>query len=170
MDKIKLKEYDFKYPVKKGTLVDTCSTNLKEIKFSYSVLERLYYDVKSVSNTDLLQSVIRIKKLQDELDSISETLKSEILKREIPETVIPELDCKAGVIDSNAKTEYDIDTIFKKLKSEKFLKIVNIVDAKAKEELSKEDYFVVQNNSKKILSEKKIVSIRKLAKKDLLKD
>jgi len=170
MDKIKLKECDFKYPVKKGTLVDVCSTNLKSIKTSYSVLERLYYDVKSVSDTDLLESVIRIKKLQDELENISETLKSEILKREIPETVIPELDCKAGVIVSNAKTEYDIDAIFKKLKSEKFLKIVNIVDSKAKENLDKEDYFVVQNNSKKILSEKKIVSIRKLAKKDLLKD
>jgi hypothetical protein len=170
MDKIKLKDHDFKYPLKKGTLIDVCSTNLKSIKTSYSVLERLYYDVKSVSNTDLLESVIRIKKLQDELDSISETLKSEILKREIPETVLPELDYKAGTTESNSKTEYDIDTIFKKLKSDKFLKIVNIVDSKAKENLDKEDYFVVQNNSHKILSEKKIVSIRKLAKKDLLKD
>jgi hypothetical protein len=108
--------------------------------------------------------------LQDELDNISETLKSEILKREIPETIFEELDTKIGVTEANAKTEYDIDLIFKKLKSEKFLKIVNIIDSKAKESLDKEDYFVVQNNSKKVLSEKKIVSIRKLAKKDLLKD
>jgi hypothetical protein len=170
MDKIKLKECDFQYPVKKGTLVDVCSTNLKSIKTSYSVLEKLYYDVKSVSDTDLLESVILIKKLQDELENISETLKSEILKREIKETIFEELDTKIGVIDSNSKTEYDIDSIFKKLKSEKFLKIVNIVDSKAKESLDKEDYFVVQNNSRKVLSEKKIVSIRKLAKKDLLKD
>lgn len=167
---IKLKEHDFKYLVKKGTFVDICSTNLKGIKSTYSLLERLYYDVKSVSDIDLLESVVRIKKLQDELDNISETLKSEILKREIPETVLPELDYKAGITESNSKTEYDIETIFKKLKSEKFLKIVNIVDSKAKENLEKEDYFVVQNNSKKVLSEKKIVFIRKLSKKDLLKD
>jgi hypothetical protein len=170
MEKVKLKEHDFKYPVKKGTFVDVCSTNYKSVKTSYSVLEKLYYDPKSVSNTDLLESAIRIKKLQDELDNISETLKSEILKREIPETIFEELDTKIGVTEANAKTEYDIDLIFKKLKSEKFLKIVNIVDSKAKESLDKEDYFVVQNNSKKVLSEKKIVSIRKLAKKDLLKD
>lgn len=170
MEKVKLKDHDFKYPLKKGTLVDVCSTNLKSIKTSYSVLERLYYDVKSVSDIDLLESVIRIKKLQDELENISEIFKSEILKREIPETIFEELDYKSGVVESNAKTEYDIDAIFKKLKSEKFLKIVNIVDSKAKENLDKEDYFVVQNNSKKVLSEKKIVSIRKLAKKDLLKD
>ena len=170
MEKVKLKEHDFKYPVKKGTFVDVCSTNYKSVKTSYSVLEKLYYDPKSVSNTDLLESTIRIKKLQDELDNISETLKSEILKREIPETIFEELDTKIGVTEANAKTEYDIDLIFKKLKSEKFLKIVNIIDSKAKESLDKEDYFVVQNNSKKVLSEKKIVSIRKLAKKDLLKD
>lgn len=169
-EKIKLKEHDFKYPVKKGSFVDVCSTNLKSIKTSYSVLEKLYYDTKSVSDTSLLESVVRIKKLQDELESISETLKSEILKREIPETVLPELDYKAGITESNSKTEYNIETIFKKLKTEKFLKIVNIVDSKAKENLEKEDYFVVQNNSHKILSEKKIVSIRKLSKKDLLKD
>ncbi len=126
--------------------------------------------ILSVSNTDLLESVIRIKKLQDELENISDTLKSEILKREIQETVFEELDYKIGVTEANSKTEYDIETIFKKLKSEKFLKIVNIIDSKAKESLDKEDYFVVQNNSRKVLSEKKIVSIRKLAKKDLLKD
>jgi hypothetical protein len=167
MDKIKLKECDFQYPVKKGTLVDVCSTNLKSIKTSYSVLEKLYYDPKSISNTDLLESAIRIKKLQDELDNISETLKSEILKREIKETIFEELDYKIGVSQANSKTEYDVETIFKSLKSEKFLKIVNIVDSKAKENLEEKDYFVVQSNSTKVLSEKKIVSLRKLAKKDL---
>lgn len=104
-----------------------------------------------------------IKQLEAELELLS----TEAVSRNIPSFSFPDMEVKVGLREGNSKASYDAVKIGMELPMVKFSQIVNVVDSKAKEVLSNEEYAIVVKHKSEVLSEKKIVSVTKMTQKEL---
>lgn len=104
-----------------------------------------------------------IKALELEVDFLS----TEAVIRNIPSFSFPDMEVKVSIREGNSKASYDAVKIGMELPMVKFSQIVSIVDSKAKEVLSNEEYAIVIKHKSEVLSEKKIISVTKMTQKEL---
>lgn len=133
-----------------------------------SLLRKAETDAKSMSADEIREALANIYVIKKEFESIQPVLEAQALKRKLSDTLFVEKEVKFQIKSGNDKTEYHVEKISKLIPLAKFAKIVNIVDGRAKTELTEDEYKVVLANKVVTPSEKMIVSISKMTQKEIL--
>jgi len=125
-------------------------------------------DVKSMSQDEAIEAMVLAKRLTKELENVSALLEAYAIENNFESKFLLEHEQKFQIKPGNDKTVYDVVKIGTSIPLNKFVEIVNIVDGRAKEILTDDEYKIVEMNKSKIPSEKKIVSISKMTKQELI--
>ena len=123
--------------------------------------------IDEMQNRDLCETLAKIKKIQDEMETAETRIKKQLKDRGYNSIeMFPEIESKVYLAEGRKTSEYDVQKIYEQIPVEKFVQIVTIGKGKVDELNDNLVSEIVVSNSISKISEPSI-AVRKMSKTEL---